>query len=143
MVFNKWNSIEEIEEDEGDYFIEENSEEDAYEDENLNETLEELKNAVFVMKDLLHSALEEEDEDGHFELPAEIFADHIKISWDSRYTGNIKDVVEEFITIQQRLKEINAKFVELKISKYRYELLKDILVAKMSHQLQKILKSVY
>ncbi|MHA1728469.1 MAG: hypothetical protein ACTSWY_07025 [Promethearchaeota archaeon] len=139
ILFKEPENIHEIEEEEGDYSVEE-SESDG----EIKMTLEELKTAVGVMKDLLHSALKsDKDKEIDLKLPAEIFTDHIKISWDSRYTENIKRDVAEFVKIQGRLQEINRKFVELKISKYRYELLKDILSSKVSYKLQKIMKSVY
>ena len=145
-MFNGWSKTDEIEADSDDYYIDEaaGSEESKESDADIKLTLEELKTAVTVMKDLLHSAIKDDSEtETKMELPAEIFTDHIKISWDSRYTDRIKGDITEFVLIQKRLQEINLNFVELKISKYRYELLKDILVAKISHKLTRVLKSVY
>ena len=143
-MFKGWTKTDEIEEESDDFYIDETAGEPEESDEDIKLTLEELKTAVIVMKDLLHSAIKDEDKtEDKIELPAEIFTDHIKISWDSRYTERIKRDITEFVHIQKRLQEINQNFVELKISKYRYELLKDILVAKISHKLTRVLKSVY
>ena len=144
-MFKGWAKNDEIQEDSDDFYLDESVDETDQESEaDIKLTLEELKTAVIVMKDLLHSAIKDDDKtEDKIDLPAEIFTDHIKISWDSRYTERIKRDITEFVQIQKRLQEINQNFVELKISKYRYELLKDILVAKISHKLTRVLKSVY
>lgn len=148
MLFKNLRKLEEIEESDDDFFFDE-EEKDDYEREEIKATIAGLTDAVRTMKGLIINIMDKSDKDDHQEdtqaivMATEIYRSHLKISWDERYTQEVIPTLHNFEKIQNHLKEINYSFVNLKISKFRYEILRNILVSKLVFLIQRILYKVY
>lgn len=147
MLFRNLRKLQEVEEEEDDIVYEEN-EVDEYEQEEIKDTIAELTEAVSTMKVLVMEVLEKDsdsiaEDTQAIKMATEIFQSHLKISWDDSCTPDVLPTLKKFESIQNHLKEINYKFVHLEISEFRYELLRNILVAKLTSLIKKILSKVY
>ncbi len=148
MLFKNLRHLAEIKEDESDIYYEE-TEEDEYEREEIKSAISDLSDAVATMKDLVLSVLESEsvDEQKKDERAigqiTEIYRSHLKINWDETHTQEVLPTLRSFERVQQHLKEINYSFVHLEISEYRYEILRNISVSKLTYLLKRILYKVY
>ena len=148
MLFKNLRHLAEIQEDEDDIYYEE-TEEDEYEQEEIKSAISDLSDAVATMKELVMNVLESEsgDEKQKDEVAisqiTEIYRSHLKINWDETHTQEVLPTLRSFERVQQHLKEINYSFVHLDISEYRYEILRNISVSKLSYLLKRILYKVY
>lgn len=148
MLFKNLRKLVEVEEAPDDIQYEE-IEEDEYEQEEIQETIDELTVAVTSMKDIVAELIKneksqeaKEDEDA-IQMATKIFQSHLKISWDTTKTQDVLPSLKSFEKVQEHLKEINYKFVHLEISEFRYELLRNILVSKLVYLIRRILYKVY
>lgn len=148
MLFKNLRHLAEIKEDEDDIYYEE-TEEDEYEREEIKSAITELSDAVATMKELVLNVLENEANDAKQEdeqvisKVTEIYRSHLKINWDETHTQEVLPTLRSFERIQQHLKEINYSFVHLELSEYRYEILRNICVSKLTYLLKRILYKVY
>jgi len=147
MLFKNLRKLQEVQEEENDIVYEEVIEDD-YEREEIKGAISELTDAVAAMKGLVLSVMENEpnsvDEDQEaIRKVTEIYSSHLKINWDDARTGDILPTLKTFESVQNHLKEINYHFVHLEISEYRYELLRNILVSKLTFLLRRILNKAY
>ncbi|MHA1648526.1 MAG: hypothetical protein ACTSVL_13250 [Promethearchaeota archaeon] len=148
MLFKNLRRLAEVEESDDDISYEE-TEEEEYESEEIHMAIDELTSAVVNMKklvqDVISSDLERsQDEDKNaIKMATEIYRSHLKISWDETRTHDVLPTLKNYEIIQEHLKELNYKFVHLDISEFRYELLRNILVAKLVYLIRRILYKVY
>ncbi len=148
MLFKNLRKFAEVEESPDDISFIEDQEEDEDQEE-ISETIAELSEAVLSMKSLIADLIETEkpqekaeDEDA-IQMATTIFQSYLKISWEDTKTIDILPSLKKFENIQNHIKEINYKFVHLEISEFRYKLLRNILVSKLTYLLRRILYKVY
>ncbi|UYP44403.1 hypothetical protein NEF87_000688 [Candidatus Lokiarchaeum ossiferum] len=148
MLFKNLRHLAEIKEDEDDIYYEE-TEEDEYEREEIKSAITELSDAVATMKELVLNVLENEaseekkEDERAISQVTEIYRSHLKINWDEAHTHDVLPTLRSFERIQQHLKEINYSFVHLEVSEYRYSILRNICVSKLTYLLERILYKVY